>query len=181
MHFVEIILSLSGYMLNVMYTATNEPAQTTKQFEIRTAQGLARFLACTKCFRDGFYRNGRTGHWVSMKDFKFPIAGAHCKIQKGCPPKIWKISELQNVRQSKTNPFERVLSCAYLEKKLSVDQLSRTLLGCRRAWFKSVFRVRKFGRVRRYADRISLSAEVVIVDQIGHCDQPVYYCNVCNM
>ena len=90
MHFVEIILSLSGYMLNVMYTATNEPAQTTKQFEIRTAQGLARFLACTKCFRDGFYRNGRTGHWVPMKHFKFPIAGAHCKIQKGCPRKSGK-------------------------------------------------------------------------------------------
>ena len=125
-----------------MYTATNEPAQTTKQFEIRTAQGLARFLACTKCFRDGFYRNGRTGHWVPMKDFKFPTAGAHCKIQKGswCPPKIWKISEVQNVRQLKTNPFERVLSCAYLEKRLSVAQSSRTLLGCRCALFKFVFR-----------------------------------------
>ena len=130
-------------MLNVMYTATNEPAQTTKQFEIRTAQGLARFLACTKCFRDGFYRNGRRRtHRTLGTDERFQVPNCRGSLQnsEGMSPKIWEISELQNVRQSKTNPFERVLSCAYLEKMLSVAQLSRTSLGCRRALFKFVFR-----------------------------------------
>ena len=47
------------------------------------------------------------------------------------------------------NPFERVLSCAYLEKMLSVAQLSRTLLGCRRALFKSVFREDKGGPLEK--------------------------------
>ena len=168
-----------------MYTATNEPAQTTKQFEIRTAQGLARFLACTKCFRDGFYRNGRTGHWVPMNDFKFPIAGAHCKIQKGCPRKSGKFPNFKtkgNRKRIHLNVFYHVHTLRRCLVSPNWVEL-RWVVGvhCSNLCFGRIWA----GHWSRNTDRIPLSAEVLkllIVDQnchqIGHCSQLVYYCKV---
>ena len=47
-------LVMSTYVPKQIYTATNKPAQPMEKFEIRTVEGLAQYLACTKGFRNVF-------------------------------------------------------------------------------------------------------------------------------
>ena len=52
------------------------------KFEMRTVEGLSRFLTCPKGFRNVLPDKGRAGYQVPMKNFEFPIAGVDFDIQK---------------------------------------------------------------------------------------------------